>query len=135
MGEPTIEISGPEAEDAGRELQALLREAFGEEGRRRATAPTQAPGQKIEPATLDLIMIAMTIPGTLLATIDLTGRMKLVEKAKRLIAWAEGRRKTGTRIAVVSPKGTSVDLARAEPADVVAALTEENRDAEAQTKK
>lgn len=135
MGEPTIEITGPEAEEAGRELQALLRETFGEEGRRLAAPEADASGRKIEATTLAIAAFIVGLPGGIRNTLDLAEKMKLVERAKRLIAWAKGRRKSGTRIALVSSGGTSVDLAQAEPADVVAALPEAKRDAEESAKK
>ena len=115
MGEPTIEITGPDAEEAGHEVQALLRETFGEEGRRLASPVVDAVGRKIEPTTLALIAIGLSLPGAIDKTLDLAARMKLVEWSKRLVAWAKGRGNTGTRIALVSPKGTSVDLAKASP--------------------
>jgi hypothetical protein len=130
MGEPMIEITGPEAEEAGRELQALLRETFGEEGRRIATPEADTSGRKIDPATLALVTFIVALPGAIRNTLDLAEKMKLIERIQRLIAWARGRGKSGTRIALVSSSGTSVDLTQVEPADVVA-LSEAKRDAEA----
>jgi hypothetical protein len=135
MGEPTIEITGPEAEEAEHELQALLRETFGEEGRRLAAPEAETSGRKIDATTLALIAIGLSIPKAILETIDLAEKMKLVERIKRLLAWAKGRGKSGTRIALVSAKGTSVELATAEPADVIAALSEATSDVKGTTKK
>ena len=135
MDEPTIEITGPDAEEAGRELQALLRETFGDEGRRIAASEPDASGRKIDATILAIAAIIVGLPGGICSTLDLAEKMKLVERTKRLIAWAKGRGKSGMRIALVSAHGTSIDLAHAEPADVIAALPEANRNAEASAKK
>ena len=125
MSETKIEITGPGAEEAEQELQALLREDFGAEGRRVAADPAERePGRKIDPNTLALIAILLALPGTLDATANLAKRMELTTKVKRLVAWARKRGPSGPRIRLVSPKGRSLDLEHADSGDVVEALTE-----------
>ena len=135
MGEPTIEITGPKAEKAAHELQAVLRQTFGEEGRRLAPPTVDSNGRAIEPTAVALIAIGLLLPGALDKTLDLAGRKKIVEQCERLIAWAQARRKSGRRIALVSAKGASIDLAQAEPADVIEAISEKPSDAETSAKK
>ena len=92
MGELKIEITGPGAEDAERELYELLRAEFGVEGRRVASdAGEHEPGRKTEPNTLAIIAILVALPSTIVATLDLAKRIELTQKVKHLIAWARGR--------------------------------------------
>jgi hypothetical protein len=135
MGEPTIEISGPDAEDAGRELQALLRDAFGAEGTPITSQETEASGRKVDATHLAIAAFIFGLPGAIRNTIDLAEKMKLVARIERVLAWAKARGKAGTRIALIAGARAPVDLTRAEPADVIDALPEAERDVDASAKK
>lgn len=130
MGEPTIEITGPRAEKAAHELQGVLRATFGEEGRRLASPTVDSTERKIEPTTLVLIAFGPSIPGANDTTLDLAAQMKLVKQCKRLIAWAQARAHGGTRIALISTRGKAIDLAQADPAEVIEAISDAPLDTE-----
>ena len=135
MSEPTIEIAGPDAEDAARELQELLRAELGEGGRRVGAGTPPEEGTKVDPAlVVGVVSAVLALPGFVLATVDLTKRMELGQKARRIIDWARGRRTKGLRFVVVPRKGASFDLDRAEPGDLVDVFLVEHDETKASRK-
>jgi hypothetical protein len=129
MGEPRIEIHGAEAEEVARELQALLEAEFGERVERLSA---QEPGTEDGPTRADPWVVAQVIlgiPPAILAVMDIAKRIELTAKVKRILAWTKQRGGAKGRIGLISAKGRSVDLEKAEPGEVVEALVEKDRDA------
>jgi hypothetical protein len=135
--EPRIEIAGSEAEAIERELQELLQAEWGANARR-VESPTRGPereGEKIDTATIGIgigiAALILQLPGAVKDSLDLAERIKLTQKVKRLLAWAQAKKQQNpeVRITLVSPEGRSHELDRAEPGEIVEAVSE--RDAAA----
>lgn len=130
--EPRIEIAGPEAEAIEHELQELLQAEWGVRARR-GEAPARGPereGEKIDDATLalgiSLVTLVLAVPGAIKDGLDLAEKIKLTQKVKRLIAWAQAKKQQNpaVRLTVISPEGRSHELDRADPGDIVEAVSE-----------
>lgn len=124
MRQPTIEISGPEADAIGMELAAWWKTEIGDE--LRPAAPSQAvlgeDQRGADPIAVAALILA--VPSAIVATADLAKRIELTKKVGQFIAWVRGKRlqHSKLRIAVVDLQGRAIDVATATPPDVLEAL-------------
>ena len=126
MSEVAIEIHGPQAESLAAELEALLQEELGETGRRVQT-PTTAASTKADPVAVAALVISL--PGALLATMDLAKRLDLVPRLQRLLAWARSKAGSETELTLITSR-KSLRLAEASADQVMDACAEADRVAE-----
>lgn len=124
-------ISGPDAENLARELaQRLHDELGGDFSPRLETAADSGEAQRIDPMTVAIASLVISIPSALLATVQLAERMKLVERWKALRAWAQQRLEDGQRVEISGDALAPKALTEAEPGEVIdAAIRAEQDDA------
>lgn len=124
MSEARIEITGAGAEDTRAELEAWWKAEMGEELRRVTSAPIalEEPTRSADPVAVAALILG--IPSAIVATMDIAKRIELTKKVGQLIEWAREKRRKHPklRIALVDEAGQSVDVAAAEPPDVLEAL-------------
>ena len=77
----SIRIVGPNAEAIAAEVEPLLAEAFRETPTRKAMPREQAP-ERADPIAVAALILS--VPGVILATLDLAARARLAERIERL---------------------------------------------------
>lgn len=118
MSELSIRITGPHAETLARELaERLHAELGGEYVPRPATAPEGGEVQRTDPVAVAALILS--IPGTLLAVVQLADRLALVEKWKALRAWVSQRLEDGQRMEIEGETLLPKALAEAEPGELI----------------
>ena len=105
----SIRIDGPNAEAIAAEVEPLLAEAFQETPTRKAMPREQATDRADPIAVTALIL---SIPGVVLATLDLAERAKLAERIERLREKIRARASDKDRIELCVGADPAVDLAR-----------------------
>ena len=89
MGDATVEVSGPQAEQWAAELRAALAAAAGPD-------ESVSPVQVVKSAELVIAVIALVFSG--------------VEAAKTIHEWWRSRGKQGASVTVLLPDGTRIEL-------------------------
>lgn len=126
----TLEILGPDAEQAADSIRKALAEIFNGEPERRDSKPA-ADEERYEKRLVDFIIIALTIPPALLATIDLSNRVEVVEKVEKVIEYVEKLEKDIPDFDVnFVIGGVSVNIRKAKPEKLVNAIKQEQRKAD-----
>ena len=112
-----ILVRGGDAEAAAKAIAGALREIF-------AVEPTRSTARAEDARAFDLVMLLLSIPPAIVATADLAGRLKLVERFDRLIARAaEQKRLTGAALLIDPGDGRPIPLEQASRDQIMAALT------------
>ena len=104
----SIRIVGPNAEAIAAEVEPLLVEAFQETPTRKAMPREQAPDRADPIAVAALIL---SIPGVILATLDLAARARLAERIDRLREKIRARASDKDRVELCVGADPAVDLA------------------------
>lgn len=125
MSDLKFHLQGPQSDATAAALEAYFAETFGETARRE-NLPMPAPGETQKAADpIAVAALILSIPGALLATVDLAERLQLKQKVERLIALARREwREHGTRIWLQRRNATPLALDEIEPADVLGAANE-----------
>jgi hypothetical protein len=120
MSDLKFHLQGSQTDATGAALETFFSETFGENARREGL-PMSAVGETEK--TVDPIAVAglvLSIPGALLAAMDLAERLQLKEKVARLISLARREwTEHGTRIWLQRRDATPLALDEAQPADVL----------------
>jgi hypothetical protein len=120
MSDLKFHLQGSQTDATAAALEMFFAETFCETARRE-NLPMPAPGETQK--VVDPIAVAglvLSIPGALLAAMDLAQRLQLKEKVERLIALARREwREHGTRIWLQRRNATPLALDEIEPADVL----------------
>ncbi|EDM77956.1 hypothetical protein PPSIR1_19144 [Plesiocystis pacifica SIR-1] len=117
-----IRVTGPGADKLAKELAERFADNFGEEV---VLAPEHAAAQNtVRGDPVAVAALILSIPGAVLATIDLAERMKVAAKWRALQGWVRGRLESGQAVEIdglgVEPKA----LTEAEVSEVVDAAIE-----------
>ncbi len=130
MSAPEIEfhVTGPDARRLADEFAELMAAELGtrprpsSEGDSRPSEPVRCRGA--DPVAVAALILA--VPGAALAAADLAQRLELKQKLDRLLAWARDKLADDSqnRIEVVVPQGKTLELDRADSAEMIEIATE-----------
>ena len=121
-------VEGPEAKELAGELAGLILEQF---EHRASPVPVAdgggaAPGKKIDPNTVALAAFVLSMPGYVLAAVDLVKRLKKKPKAEKFLEGANAAmdERPGSEISVRKPDGTLVRVRNVDADTLVDLFTE-----------
>lgn len=120
MSDLKFHLQGPQSGATAAALETFFAETFDAKARREN--PRIPPSGETEKAADPIAVAALilSIPGALLATVDLAERLQLKQKVERLIALARREwREHGTRIWLQRRNAAPLALDEIEPADVL----------------
>jgi len=124
MSEPiqlNAEISGPNREAVEAALCEFMTEQFSAEPRRAVLLPSGGPTRGGE--LIEWVSLALSVPGALLAVLDLADRLKLKQRIQRLLDEIRSAGREGDGGVVLKIEGLpAIDLTQASAADVLNAL-------------
>jgi len=128
MAEFEIRVAGPYAEGLARSLVEQMHEEFGGEyALRRDEEPDDGEPRRVDPTTIAVISLVVSLPGAVLATVQLAERMKLAQKWKSLRAWASEHLQEGQQLKISGPNLSPRALVEAEAGEVIDAAIEAER--------
>ena len=120
MSDLEFHLQGEQAATTAAALETFFAETFGAEIRRESPPPLANGGAEKAVDPIAVAALVLSIPGALLATVDLAERLHLKQKVERLIALARREwREHGTRIWLRRRNATPLALDEIEPADVL----------------
>ena len=112
-----LHLEGEAAETAACALAHFFDEEFGIVTSRAAIQAQPAPGRRADPVAIAALVLS--VPGAVLATMDLAERIRLKEKIGRLIALCRRQKEdSGTIVRLETATGLR-DLAELTPDDVL----------------
>jgi hypothetical protein len=116
----TIRIEGPNATALATEAEAFLRDALQETPERTVVPPEQTP-TRADP--LAVAALLLSVPGAILATLDIAERLKLAERFDRFLATVKARADNADRIQLCTGGEPALDLVRADRDQVMDAFS------------
>lgn len=120
MSDLKLHLQGSQTEATATALEAFFAETFGEPARRESPLPPPVSEAAKAADPIAVAALVLSIPGALLATVDLAERLQLKQKIERLIALARREwREHGTRIWLRRRDATPLALDEIEPAEVL----------------
>ena len=122
-----IRIEGPNAQALAAEADAFLREAL-RETPERAVMPAETTPTRADPIAVAALILS--VPGAVLATLDIAQRLKLAERLDRFLATLRARAGGADRVQLCGGDEPSVDLIRADRDQVMDALSKRSREPE-----
>ncbi len=123
-----IRVTGPQADLLTRELAERLKDEFGGQYEPQHVEAGEPDGTKVDPVAVAALVLS--IPGSILATVQLGERMELAKKWKALRAWVQARLAEGQQLELSGPGLEPRALAEAEASDVIDAAVEAERSQE-----
>ena len=123
MSDLKFHLQGPQSGATAAALETFFAETFGAQARRESPSPPTVSEAEKAADPIAVAALILSIPGALLATVDLAERLQLKQKAERLIALARREwREHGTRIWLRRRNVAPLALDEIEPADVLDAV-------------
>jgi len=123
MSDLEFHLQGAQAATTAAALETFFAETFGAEAHRESPPPHAIGGAEKAADPIAVATMVLSIPGALLATVDLAERLKLKQKVERLIALARREwREHGTRIWLRRRNATPLALDEIEPAAILDAV-------------
>lgn len=120
MSDLEFHLQGSQADATAAALERFFAETFGANARREVLqAPAAGEGEKaVDPVAVAALILS--IPGALLAAMDLAERLQLKEKVANLIALARRERtEHGTRVWLQRRDAPPLALDEAQPAEII----------------
>ena len=115
-----IRIEGAKAQALAAEADACLREALRQTPERAVVPPETTPTRADPIAVAALIL---SVPGAVLATLDIAQRLQLAERLERFLATLRARADRADRVQLCGGDEPSLDLTRADRDQVMDALS------------